>query len=67
LYKNHPNKEKFFDRSISRQIGNIDYLVGDGEFKKQLALGWTEKQIRQTWEPGLDAYKKMRKKYLLYP
>ena len=67
LYKNHPNKEKFFDRSISRQIGNIDYLIGDGAFKNQIAQGWTEAQIRKTWEPGIATFKKMRKKYLLYP
>lgn len=67
LYQNHPNKDKFFDRSISRQIGNIDFLIGDGGFKKQIARGWSEEQIRKTWDPGLSAYKKMRKKYLLYP
>ncbi|MGN0004155.1 MAG: exo-beta-N-acetylmuramidase NamZ domain-containing protein [Sphingobacterium composti] len=67
LYKNHPNKDKFFDRNISRQVGNIDFLIGDGEFKKQLAKGWSESQIRKTWEPGIAKYKKMRKQYLLYP
>ena len=67
LYNNHPNKDKFFDRSISRQIGNIDFLIGDGDFKKQIAVGWSEQQIRKTWESGISAYKKMRKKYVLYP
>jgi len=67
FYQNHPNKDKFFDRSFSRQIGNIDFLIGDGEFKKQLAQGWSESQIRKTWEPGIVTYKKMRKQYLLYP
>lgn len=67
LYKNHPNKEKFFDRSISKQIGNIDYLIGYSDFKKQITEGWTEEQIRKTWEPGIEEFKKLRKKYLLYP
>ena len=67
LYKNHPQKDKFFDRSLSRQIGNIDFLIGDGKFKKQLAAGWSEAKIRKTWEPGIASYKKMRKQYLLYP
>lgn len=67
LYKNHPNKDKFFDRSLSRQIGNIDYLAGVSDFKKQIEMGWTEAQIRKTWQPGLAVYKKLRKKYLLYP
>lgn len=67
LYKNHPNKEKFFDRSISKQIGNIDNLIGYADFKKQIAKGWTEDQIRKTWEPGIAEFKKARAKYLLYP
>lgn len=66
LYSKFPDKAKFFDRSIHRQIGNIDYLAGVAEFKKQIASGKSEAEIRKTWEPGLDAYKKMRKKYLLY-
>ncbi|MCA5005148.1 exo-beta-N-acetylmuramidase NamZ family protein [Sphingobacterium bovistauri] len=67
LYKNHPNKDKFFDRSISRQVGNIDYLIGDGEFKKQIESGWSEEKIRETWKLGVNRYKKMRERYLLYP
>mgnify|MGYP001946264887 CR=1 FL=1 len=67
LYKNHPNKEKFFDRSISKQIGNIDNLIGYADFKKQIAEGWTEDQIRKTWEQGIAEFKKSRAKYLLYP
>ncbi len=66
LYASFPNKANFFDRSIHRKIGNIDYLAGVAEFKKQIASGKSEAEIRRTWEPGLNAYKKMRKKYLLY-
>lgn len=67
LYKNYPEKDKFFDRSISNQIGNIDFLAGDANFKKQIMAGLSEEEIRKTWEPGLSEYKEMRKKYLLYP
>ncbi len=67
LYKNYPNKAKFFDQSIHRQIGNINFLAGDYAFKKQIEAGMSEAEIRKTWEPGLKAYKQMRKKYLLYP
>ncbi|MDI9862961.1 DUF1343 domain-containing protein [Flectobacillus sp. DC10W] len=66
LYNNYPEKDKFFDRSMSKQIGNIDYLIGVADFKNQLKEGKTEKEIRASWEPGLSDYKKMRKKYLLY-
>ena len=31
------------------------------------ALGLTEEEIRASWQPELEQYKKMRKKYLLYP
>ncbi|OQP61733.1 hypothetical protein A3860_31200 [Niastella vici] len=67
LYKAYPEKERFFDRSISKQIGNIDFLAGTAEFKKQIMEGKTVKQIQNSWEPGLSQYKIMRKKYLLYP
>jgi uncharacterized protein YbbC (DUF1343 family) len=66
LYNAFPDKTRFFDRSISKQIGNIDYLAGVSEFKKQIMEGKTAKQIQESWEPGLSQYKEMRKKYLLY-
>ena len=67
LYKRYPRKQEFFDRSISKQIGNIDFLAGDTAFRKQIIAGVPEKEIRASWEPKLSAYKAMRKKYLLYP
>jgi uncharacterized protein YbbC (DUF1343 family) len=67
LYKAFPNKDKFFDRTQSSQIGNIDGLVGNADFKNQIREGKSEKEIRASWEPGLSGYKEMRKKYLLYP
>lgn len=66
LYKAYPDKDKFFDRSQSKQMGNIDYLAGTGEFKNQIIAGKSEKEIRDSWEPALSEYKTMRKKYLLY-
>ncbi len=67
LYKNHPHKEKFFDSSLSNQMGTIERLVGNDLFRKQVMEGRSEKEIRASWEPGLTAYKEMRKQYLLYP
>ncbi len=67
LYNAHPYKEKFFDRSQSKQIGNIDKLAGVEDFKQQIMAGKTAKEITDSWEPGLANYKLMRKKYLLYP
>ncbi|AKQ47139.1 hypothetical protein TH63_18235 [Rufibacter radiotolerans] len=66
LYNAYPQKEKFFDSSYSRQMGVIERLAGVADFRKQIQEGWSEEKIRQTWQPGLAAYKEMRKKYLLY-
>jgi uncharacterized protein YbbC (DUF1343 family) len=66
LYKAYPDKEKFFDRTQSKQMGNIDFLAGSYDFKKQIVAGKSVAEIRASWEPGLSNYKKMRKKYLLY-
>lgn len=67
LYKAFPDKERFFDFKQSNQMGNIDKLSGTPEFKKQIIAGTPEAEIRKSWEPGLSNYKKMRKKYLIYP
>jgi len=67
LYKVHPYKEKFFDSKLSNQMGTIEKLIGSGLFRQQIIDGRSEKEIRASWEPGLSDYKKMRKKYLLYP
>ncbi len=45
----------------------IDLLSGTKDFRKQVEAGWSEVEIKATWQPKLEAYKAMRKKYLLYP
>ena len=67
LYKAYPEKEKFFDYKQSTQMNNIAITSGSGEFKSQIENGWSEEDIRKSWEPALSNYKEMRKKYLLYP
>lgn len=67
MYNSYPDKEKFFDYSQSKQMLNIDKLAGVSQFKEQIIAGASEQEIRDSWEPGLSNYKKMRKKYLLYP
>ncbi|GAA0893429.1 DUF1343 domain-containing protein [Fulvivirga kasyanovii] len=41
-------------------------LAGTGELKEQIQQGLSEPEIRQSWAGELGAYKKTRKKYLLY-
>jgi uncharacterized protein YbbC (DUF1343 family) len=67
LYKASPYKEKFFDSKLSKEMGVIERLTGSALFRQQIIDGKSEKEIRESWEPGLSEYKMMRKKYLLYP
>ena len=67
LYKNSPEKEKFFDGSLSNQMNNIEIQIGSGLFRQQIIEGVPESEIRASWEPGLSSYKSKRKQYLLYP
>ncbi|HEY9486824.1 MAG TPA: DUF1343 domain-containing protein [Chryseosolibacter sp.] len=60
FYQKYPDKEKFF-------IGSFDRLAGTPQLKEQIKKGMTEDQIRETWREGLDTYRAMRAKYLLYP
>lgn len=67
LYKSSPNKEQFFDHTISKEMGTFEFRVGNGLIRQQIINGVPESEIRASWEPGLSQYKEMRKKYLLYP
>ena len=67
LYKAYPDKEKFFDHTQSKEIGNVDFRTGDSRLKQQVIDDVPDEEIRKSWEPALGNYKEMRKKYLLYP
>jgi len=67
MYQAYPFKEKFFDYKQSNQMGNFDKLAGNTLLKEQIIAGKSEKEIRDSWEPGLSDFKILRKKYLLYP
>lgn len=67
IYQAYPHKEKFFDFTQSKQMGNFDKLSGSTSLKEQIIAGKSEAEIRKSWEPELGLYKEMRKKYLLYP
>eukprot|EP00388_Colpodella_angusta_P008214 GDKJ01022616.1.p1 GENE.GDKJ01022616.1~~GDKJ01022616.1.p1 ORF type:complete len:219 (+),score=35.04 GDKJ01022616.1:61-657(+) len=66
FYQTYPFKDKFFDKTQSDQMLNIDVLVGNSEFRKQIIEGKSVKEIQDSWEPQLSEYKEMRKKYLIY-
>lgn len=59
--------EKFENRKdliTNRNWFNL--LAGNSLLADQVIKGITEDEIRKTWKKDLDAYKKLRKKYLLY-
>lgn len=45
----------------------FDKLAGSSALRRQILEGKTEDQIRLSWQPGLEKFRKIRKKYLLYP
>jgi uncharacterized protein YbbC (DUF1343 family) len=42
-------------------------LAGTDTLQKQIENGLTEEEIRKSWQPKLNDFKKIRNKYLLYP
>lgn len=41
-------------------------LAGTTSLQEQIKAGWSEKEIRRSWQPGLDEFKRIRSRYLLY-
>ena len=46
--------------------GFFEKLAGNGELRHQIEMGKFEWEIRASWQPALDEFKKIRKKYLIY-
>ncbi|RYG45421.1 MAG: DUF1343 domain-containing protein [Chitinophagaceae bacterium] len=67
-YRLFPAKEKFFilPKSGRMEESFFNKLAGNDELWRQVAAGKSEQEIRASWQPGLDAFKTIRKKYLLY-
>lgn len=68
-YRLFPNKDSFFLRAASGKKEDYFFnkLAGNDILMKQIQQGLSEKEIKKSWQPALNAYKKKRKKYLLYP
>ncbi len=61
FYRNFPDKEFFFLETYF-----IDKLAGSDQLRKQLIAGKTEEEIRESWREGLEGFREVRQKYLLY-
>jgi hypothetical protein len=68
IYKSFPQKDSFFlqPKTLVPSAYFFNKLVGNANLMNQLKEGTSEAAIRKTWEPELIAFKKIRKKYLLY-
>lgn len=67
-YRLFPDKEKFFLIPSTGKMENSFFtkLSGNNKLWEQIKNGVSESEIRASWEPQLSAFKKIRKKYLLY-
>ena len=48
------------------QVGFFDRLAGTSNLRKQILEGQSAREIRNSWKPGIQQFRKMRSKYLLY-
>ncbi len=58
-YQKTPKTEKFFGKTFTVHAGNT-------KLQKQIMQGLTPKEIRKSWQKDLNAFKKIRKNYLIY-
>jgi uncharacterized protein YbbC (DUF1343 family) len=61
-YRLFPDKDHFFTGNGA----GFNRLAGTDILQQQIREGLTEEQMRQSWAPALNNFKKIRKKYLLY-
>jgi uncharacterized protein YbbC (DUF1343 family) len=59
-YRLYPDKDNFF-------IPYFDNLAGTGKLRQQIIQGLPEEEIRDSWQQDLEAFNRIRRKYLLYP
>lgn len=61
MYQEFDDSESFFNKN-----GFFNKLAGTSSLQKQMKAGWSEQQIRASWEPALQQFKAKRRQYLLY-
>jgi uncharacterized protein YbbC (DUF1343 family) len=58
-YNESPNKSDFFLKGFHR-------IAGTKNLESQIKAGISEKEIRESWKKGLNHFKSIREKYLIY-
>ena len=64
-YQLMEDKSSFFTKTSESYFFNK--LAGNEILMKQIQDGVSEKEIINSWQKGIESFKKIRKKYLLYP
>lgn len=59
MYNSFPDKTKFFNNFFNK-------LAGNSELQEQIKNNMSPEEIKLSWKKDLDAFKVIRKKYLLY-
>jgi len=59
-YTHHRNKDKFFNKYFER-------IAGTAELRRQIQKGVPADSIRASWRKGLEKFKQIRSRYLIYP
>ena len=67
-YRLFPEKENFFivPKSGKLEQSFFNKLAGNNDLWQQIKAGKSAEEIRKSWEPQLNNFKQIRKKYLLY-
>lgn len=58
-YANHSDRDSFFNDFFAR-------LAGTDRLRESIEKGLPEEEIREGWQEGLEAFRAIRAKYLLY-
>ncbi|WP_373056877.1 exo-beta-N-acetylmuramidase NamZ domain-containing protein [Zunongwangia sp. H14] len=58
-YQNTSDKEAFFNSFFTK-------LAGTKKLQQQIERGLSAEEIRKSWEPGLQDFRRTREKYLIY-
>ncbi|MDE3253032.1 MAG: DUF1343 domain-containing protein [Bacteroidota bacterium] len=68
-YRLFPDKSGFFlpAKNQDPRLNAFNRLAGNSHLMEQIQSGLSEDAIRKSWEKDIQAFKKIRKKYLLYP
>lgn len=59
IYADFPDKQKFFNSYFNN-------LAGNSKLKASIEAGKSAQEIRSSWAAGLEKFKAVRKKYLIY-